>query len=108
MLVTSSNLSKQAWGETTNAAGDIRICSYEIGVLVWPELLGGKKTTMVPTFKSDTPPATASQGTEAVVGARMAYDLPLVPYGKSDEPWCATKSYYDVDWKGQQYLVKEA
>ncbi|KAF7875311.1 hypothetical protein EAF04_002483 [Stromatinia cepivora] len=40
MLVTSANLSKQAWGENTNTAGEVRICSYEIGVMVWPDLWG--------------------------------------------------------------------
>ncbi|KAJ4294817.1 hypothetical protein N0V88_005051 [Collariella sp. IMI 366227] len=38
-LVTSANLSKQAWGEAVNGStGEMRIQSYEIGVLVWPEL----------------------------------------------------------------------
>jgi hypothetical protein len=43
MLVTSANLSKQAWGEAPNAADEIRICSYEIGVMVWPELFRDTK-----------------------------------------------------------------
>ncbi len=105
MLVTSANLSKQAWGEGTNAAGDVRICSYEMGVLVWPGLFGDK-AAMVPTFKTDTPPANAEKVDELVVGARMPYDLPLVPYGKDDEPWCATSSYAEPDWKGQIYRVE--
>ncbi|TGO10949.1 hypothetical protein BTUL_0121g00220 [Botrytis tulipae] len=59
MLVTSANLSKQAWGEPVNSAGEVRICSYEIGVLVWPDLWeeeqSGRKVKMVPCFGSDTP-----------------------------------------------------
>ncbi|KUJ16796.1 tyrosyl-DNA phosphodiesterase [Mollisia scopiformis] len=106
MLVTSANLSKQAWGEATNSAGDIRICSYELGVLVWPALFG-EKSTMVPTFKSDTPTVDAeNSGTELIVGARMPYDFPLVPYGKDDEPWCATASYTEPDWKGETWKVE--
>ncbi|EEH20614.1 hypothetical protein PABG_02845 [Paracoccidioides brasiliensis Pb03] len=37
-MVTSANLSLQAWGAAANAKKEIRICSYEIGVLVWPDL----------------------------------------------------------------------
>ena len=38
-LLTSANLSTQAWGTACNAStGEVRISSYELGVLVWPEL----------------------------------------------------------------------
>jgi tyrosyl-DNA phosphodiesterase-1 len=53
-LVTSANISKQAWGEACNALGEARICSYELGVLVWPELWD-ENAKMVPTFKQDMP-----------------------------------------------------
>ncbi|TVY60695.1 putative tyrosyl-DNA phosphodiesterase [Lachnellula suecica] len=102
MLVTSANLSKQAWGEATNSGGEIRVCSYEIGVMVWPELYG-EDATMVPTFKSDSPPAHGDLKNKIVIGARMPYDLPLTPYGKDDEPWCASASYTELDWLGQQW-----
>jgi tyrosyl-DNA phosphodiesterase-1 len=102
MLVTSANLSKQAWGETTNSAGEVRICSYEIGVMVWPGLFG-ENAIMVPTFKSDTPPTGTDEG--VVIGARMPYDLPVVPYAKGDKPWCATSSYTEPDWKGETYIL---
>ncbi|KAH6673783.1 tyrosyl-DNA phosphodiesterase I [Halenospora varia] len=102
MLVTSANLSKQAWGEATNSAGDIRICSYEIGVMVWPELYG-ESVTMVPIFKTDTPTPESAPKSGNVVGARMPYDLPLVPYGRDDIPWCATASYNEPDWMGETW-----
>ena len=101
-LVTSANLSKQAWGESPNVAGEVRICSYELGVLVWPELFG-EEVTMVPTFKSDTPPANSKSAGELIIGARMAYDLPLVPYAKDDIPWCASSSYTEPDWMGETW-----
>jgi tyrosyl-DNA phosphodiesterase-1 len=104
MLVTSANLSKQAWGEATNSAGEIRICSYEIGVMVWPEIFS-EKAIMVPTFKSDTPPA--GKEDELIVGARMPYNLPLVPYAKDDVPWCATSSYTEPDWTGETWGVAQ-
>lgn len=69
-LLTSANLSKQAWGDaqSKNNAGEpqVRICSYEIGVMVWPELFadrgGGekRKAVMVPTFLTDTPTGLSS------------------------------------------------
>jgi tyrosyl-DNA phosphodiesterase-1 len=104
MLVTSANLSKQAWGEATNAAGEVRVCSYEIGVLVWPELFGDD-AKMVPTFKTDTPgPGDAGKGDARVlVGARMPYDLPIVPYARNDVPWCASAVYTEPDWMGQTW-----
>src|SRR4051794_9986880 len=105
MLVTSANLSKQAWGEAMTAGGDIRICSYELGVMVWPELFG-EKATMVPTFKTDMPSGDSGKAGELVIGARMPYDLPLVPYGKDDLPWCASSSYKELDWKGDSYRVE--
>jgi tyrosyl-DNA phosphodiesterase 1 len=105
MLVTSANLSKQAWGEATNSAGEVRVCSYEIGVMVWPRLFG-ENATMVPTFKSDTP-SEGKTSDEVLVGARMPYDLPLVPYAKDDLPWCATGSYAEPDWLGLAYNVED-
>ena len=105
MLVTSANLSKQAWGEALKGSGDVRICSYEIGVLVWPELFG-EHATMVPTFGEDTPPTDKDTGGELVVGARMPYDLPIVPYARGDVPWCATASYSEPDWKGETWNVE--
>lgn len=105
MLVTSANLSKQAWGEAKNAAGESRVSSYELGVLVWPELFGDK-ASMVPTFKTDNPPLEGKSAGELVIGARMPYDLPLVPYSRDDEPWCATKSYNEPDWKGIVYRLE--
>lgn len=60
-LVTSANLSKQAWGDVVNKQGEVRVQSYETGVLVWPELFrdasAGEacEVEMVPTFGKDMP-----------------------------------------------------
>ena len=91
MLITSANLSKQAWGDALTTGGEVRTCSYEIGVLVWPELYG-EGAKMVPTFKTDLPNKELRNEGKSVVGARMPYDLPLQSYSKQDEPWCATSS----------------
>lgn len=133
-LLTSANLSKQAWGDaqSKNNAGEpqVRICSYEIGVLVWPELFAdgdsssdgkkGGKAEMVPTFLTDTPSPSRNNGTSfggekergkggdenkeeptVVVGLRMPYNLPLQRYGPQEVPWVATANHLEPDWMGQ-------
>ncbi|KAI5199363.1 hypothetical protein AUEXF2481DRAFT_682989 [Aureobasidium subglaciale EXF-2481] len=101
-LVTSANLSKQAWGEMANKQGDVNIKSFEIGVIVCPQWLapGGEKAAMVPVFKRDEAEADVAEGVDRVVGVRMPYDLPLTPYSKDEEPWCAERSHAEPDWKG--------
>lgn len=111
-LVTSANLSTQAWGAAANASGEVRICSWEVGVLVWPELLtepepqGQAQSIMVPCFKKDLPGVSQVSGcpkTEALTGFRMPYDLPLTSYSAQDVPWCATMSHLEPDWCGQTW-----
>jgi tyrosyl-DNA phosphodiesterase-1 len=116
-MVSSANLSTQAWGAGVNSRGEVRICSWEIGVVVWPGLFGdcadeGGEAVMVPTFKKDRPSMPSEteeekgEGTiSVVVGFRMPYDLPLTRYGASDEPWCATASHELPDWRGQSWIV---
>lgn len=72
-MVSSANLSTQAWGAAINVNGEVRICSWEIGVVVWPDLfIDGHNQThgeefdgnlkkrrvvakMVPCFRRDLP-----------------------------------------------------
>lgn len=107
-IVTSANLSTQAWGAAVNAQGEVRICSWEIGVVVWPGLYvdGSPETKtakMVPCFKQDRPAETKSGLEDVLVGFRMPYDVPLTPYRPRDEPWCATASHPEPDWLGQTW-----
>lgn len=113
-MITSANLSKQAWGEAVNSAGEVRIASWEIGVLVWPSLFGDK-AKMVGTFQTDTPDSRSTgQGQEAavneandlVVGIRVPYNLPLQAYGPEEKPWVATASYSEPDWKGHAWTAR--
>lgn len=108
-MMTSANLSNQAWGSTMKD-GQVRVCSYEIGIVVWPGLWDdnetGTKAEMVPVFKKDTPDDLSTTGDEAVgtrVGWRMPYDLPLVPYNEHDKPWCATEPCAEPDWMGRSW-----
>lgn len=108
-MMTSANLSTQAWGGATNAAGEVRVCSYEIGIVVWPELWDEGKVgsaEMIPVFKSDTPNTSNvndASGAEIKtrVGWRMPYDLPLAPYQNDEMPWCATAPCQEPDWMGR-------
>jgi len=119
-MVTSANLSKQAWGEMENKDGNVTVASWEIGVVVWPALFaddrdegthcgrGKGDVKMVPVFKKDVPTAEDLEGVDVegvreVVGFRMPYDLPLVPYGQGDEPWCATAAHTEPDWTGHAW-----
>ena len=106
-MVTSANLSKQAWGAEANAAGEVRICSYEVGVVVWPDLFGveNERIEMVPVFKKDLPTEDDCEGATAkrIVGLRMPYDLPLVPYAKDELPWCASAPDAELDWMGRAW-----
>ncbi|KAH7382590.1 tyrosyl-DNA phosphodiesterase-domain-containing protein [Phaeosphaeria sp. MPI-PUGE-AT-0046c] len=115
-MVTSANLSKQAWGDVVNKKDEIWIQSWEAGVVVWPALFteGGKSegSVMVPVFGKDMPGRGdvcggeesmdeeengKGQAGKTVVGFRMPYDLPLSPYAVEDRPWCATMQYAEPD-----------
>lgn len=113
-MMTSANLSTQAWGAATNAAGEVRVSSYEIGVVVWPALWDNGAegdAQMVPVFGKDslglgedeTGGAEAVEGIKTKIGWRMPYDLPLVPYGKNELPWCATMPCEEPDWMGRSW-----
>lgn len=93
-LLTSANLSKQAWGDGGSKEGRVRVASYEMGVLVWPGLWGEGRV-MEGVFGTDEAEA------EGVVPLRMAYGWPLRGYGEGDEPWVATRGYEEVDWMGR-------
>lgn len=113
-MLTSANISTQAWGSSfgnstgrlmEQGEGEVRICSYEAGVVVYPELFKDceeEVVEMVPVFKTDIP-VMDGVGRKKVVGLRMPYDLPIKPYTENDLPWCGTMSYGKVDWKGQSW-----
>jgi tyrosyl-DNA phosphodiesterase 1 len=129
-MITSANMSTQAWGTTPDKDGTIRICSWEVGVVIWPRLWAdeeselrhgelndikaGKgheagKTVMIPTFECDTPDPTnaveaRSTKHRQVIGFRMPYDLPLHRYSANEIPWCATAQHAEPDRFGRVWL----
>ncbi|KAF2684493.1 phospholipase D/nuclease, partial [Lentithecium fluviatile CBS 122367] len=119
-MVTSANLSKQAWGELENKKGEVWVQSWETGVVVWPALYGDlDKTTMVPVFGKDIPTLDdevkgesmedaeneedEEKDRKTIVGFRMPYDLPLTPYAADEAPWCATLPQTEPDWLGRTW-----
>lgn len=111
-MLTSANLSQQAWGALAGKDNTIRICSYEVGVVVWPALFldrpfdtddrqwGEEEARMVPVFGRDEP-AVEADGVAVIVGLRMPYDVPLVRYGQNEAPWCNTMAHGEPDWMGR-------
>jgi tyrosyl-DNA phosphodiesterase-1 len=123
-MVTSANLSKQAWGDVVNKKEEVWIQSWEAGVVVWPALYAQaqsvEEVAMVPVFGKDMPGPEVltaydddSGETSAeerklvkpktVVGFRMPYDLPLRPYTANERPWCATMQYVEPDRNGHAW-----
>lgn len=108
-MVTSANLSKQAWGDLPNKDGEVRISSWELGVIVWPELSrepghdSGRKIKMVPTFGTNDVPSSLEHD---LVGFRMPYDLPLKPYEKHERMWSARVEHSEPDWQGNTWHGK--
>lgn len=69
-MVTSANVSVQAWG---TGGGEVRVCSFEVGVVVWAGLFDGEGeegAVMVPTFGGDVP------------GGRVGRDMPGAEEGE--------------------------
>ena len=101
-LLTSANLSTQAWGGVpATSNGEVRIQSYELGVLIWPELYAdaegaGKEAKMLPVLGTNDPSESDALET-TLVGLRLPYDLPLTPYSQSDMPWCPHETYTEPD-----------
>ncbi|CDK24544.1 unnamed protein product [Kuraishia capsulata CBS 1993] len=86
VLMTSSNLSKQAWGcPGKNLSPDSRVQKYKIqsfeaGVLLHSGQFGG--LPLVPEYVSNTSNKNNS------VPIRLPFSLPPVRYTAKDKPWC--------------------
>lgn len=112
-MITSANLSKQAWGELGNKDGRVGIASYEIGVVVWPGLFADSRdqeVVMCPAFRKNGVDIEEDVGGKfnKVVGLRMPYGLPLARYGSGDKPWCAEQAHLTPDSHGVVWPGYEA
>lgn len=104
-LLTSANVSKQAWGEALRStSGEVRIASWELGVMVWPGLLSDDGV-MVSSFQSDTLDASPfAESQQTLIGLRMPYSMPLQAYGSDEVPWAPTVAHHEPDWKGYMWM----
>jgi len=106
--VTSANMSKQAWGDAINPkTGDMRIASWEIGVLIWPALFA-EDAEMLGAFQKDMPDSNSNGvNSSPLVGLRIPYNLPLQRYSPAEIPWVATMSHREPDWRGARWVVAD-
>jgi tyrosyl-DNA phosphodiesterase-1 len=103
ILITSCNLSKAAWGALEKKGSQLKIRSYEIGVLFLPsdqETSAGHTPFSVATTHPHGPGA----GSSSVPGMGMRlvtpFDLPLTPYTREDQPWVWNARHMKPDSKG--------
>ncbi|RUS34184.1 hypothetical protein BC938DRAFT_482062 [Jimgerdemannia flammicorona] len=114
-LVTSSNLSKAAWGDLQKKGEQLMVRSYELGVLIWPEMfktpegenaymLNATKTNLRPIPPSALVPQISPplSSVTNVVPVRLPYDLPLTSYDfdAGDECWTWNVPRSEPDWLG--------
>ncbi|KAB7497670.1 Tyrosyl-DNA phosphodiesterase 1 [Armadillidium nasatum] len=90
-MLTSSNLSKAAWGQLQKQGMQLFIRSYEAGVLWLPE-------------KQDSDcHFTLSKTSKEENELTLPYDLPLRPYSSDDIPWFMNTNKSIPDILGQTY-----
>lgn len=97
-LLTSANLSKQAWGTINQKKKNQWIQSWEVGVLLHPQCL--EADMLIPTYKTDR---LQVDNQSTVVPIRLPFDLPLTPYSSSDIIWSPNQVYTRADWRGETW-----
>jgi tyrosyl-DNA phosphodiesterase-1 len=102
-LMTSANLSTQAWGSIPDQHGLFRISSYEVGVLVFPEMYDDVKE-MVPIFGKDALDIDISESEKMRIPIRMPYALPPTQYMDSQKPWTRDTSHPEPDIHGRKWV----
>lgn len=91
MVLTSANLSKQAWGIVNKTKKNQWIQSWEAGVIVSPP----SSEPFTPLYKKDT-------STSPCV--RLPFDIPPSPYEAKDEIWCSKVEHLEVDSFGKTFI----
>ncbi|CAB4391691.1 unnamed protein product [Rhizophagus irregularis] len=110
LLLTSSNLSKAAWGALQKKDKQLMIRSYELGILTFPELFQNDEYTSVhmlnstpqnlkpllPSFNSPSKSTSSKKRNRPeekntlIIPIHLPYDLPLTPYNFKDGDECWT------------------
>ncbi|XP_022142241.1 tyrosyl-DNA phosphodiesterase 1 [Momordica charantia] len=120
LVLTSSNLSKAAWGALQKNNSQLMIRSYELGVLFLPQKRhdfsfsctksGGStqdKSKPSGDFEERTELVTLAwkenmirESSSEVIQLPMPYELPPQPYGPQDVPWSWDRRYTQKDVHG--------
>ncbi len=104
-ILTSANLSKAAWGAFQKNGSQLMIRSYEMGVLLLPELLekhstspNGAKLTVLGSQRCDS-------GADQIIPLPLPYEFPIRSYDpKKDEPWVWDLVRDSPDIYGNAYM----
>ncbi|RHY99306.1 hypothetical protein DYB37_005251 [Aphanomyces astaci] len=95
VLLTSANFSKAAWGAVEKGGTQLKIRSYELGVLFLPS-----QTTKALRLLPD------DRDMMDVVRFPLPFQWPPTPYDpRTDEPWTWDLARADVDVYGLTYSV---
>lgn len=130
-LLTSSNLSKAAWGALQKNNSQLMIRSYELGVLFLPSKQHGCSFSCTDNGNRSEDNCSSSKGSEAkrtklvtllwqgnkntesseVIQVPVPYELPPQRYSSDDVPWCWDRRYnkkdvYGLVWPRQVQLYK--
>ncbi|KAJ3314939.1 tyrosyl-DNA phosphodiesterase 1 [Blyttiomyces sp. JEL0837] len=97
MYLGSHNLSKAAWGTLQIKNTQLFIRSYELGVIVHPDLFKSLKFD-----DENSGNVKSSSNSKAVVVVRLPYDLELQKYEKDDEPWRWDVKFPGFDSHGEE------
>ncbi|XP_051128605.1 tyrosyl-DNA phosphodiesterase 1 isoform X2 [Andrographis paniculata] len=117
LLLTSSNLSKAAWGALQKNNSQLMIRSYELGVLFLP-ISGRNRCVFSCTDDAPLPDKSATEAKQTklvslvwkestteerceVVRLSVPYELPPKPYSHGDVPWSWDRQYTEKDVYGQ-------
>lgn len=103
-LLTSSNLSKAAWGALQKNESQLMIRSYELGVMFLPTGLSGDSSSNMELCVSGSSVAAMGGESERVV-LPLPYSFPIATYDpKKDEPWVWDIVREDPDIFGSCYF----
>ena len=85
-MMTSANLSTQAWGAAASEIGDVRISSYEIGVVVWPGLWDETAESVSSSSSSSSEKNQGKEGARAEMIPLFSSDDPFPPPASTEPP----------------------
>ena len=86
-------MSKAAWGSYEKNNTQLFIRSYELGVVLFPDLFKNDLNDEVvllhasPEEISTSTFKNTNRKPSVIVPVRLPYDLPLTHYNSADEPW---------------------